>query len=106
MDAQTLAPVSAFFDAHPCMLVAYHAPEPVITEFHHSKPMYLQQRLYGRVVYAADMWVCSNCHDSIHAWLYWLLGERQKPPYCGNKAKAEAERTYKWFLSESERMML
>lgn len=106
MDAHTLAPVTAFYDAQPCTLVAYHAPLPLITEFHHSKPMYLQNRLYGKVVYAADMWVCSNCHDSIHAWLYWLLGERRKPPYIGRAAKAEAERTYLWFRSEAERLGL
>ena len=97
-------PRTAFFDAHPCDLVAYHAPEPVMTEFHHTKPVYLQNRLYGKVLHPADLWVCSNCHDAIHAWLYYLLGERQKPPYIGRAAKSEAQKTYEWFKAECERL--
>lgn len=85
---------------HPCQLVSYHAPEVVITEFHHSKPVYLQNRLYGRIMHGADLWVCSNCHEAIHAWLYWLLGERRKPDRMGRAAKAEAERTYIWYMDE------
>ena len=83
---------------HPCELADYHAPAPVITEFHHTKPVFLQNRLYGRIVYPADLWVCSNCHEAIHAWLYWLLGERKKPTVMGRLARAEAERTYAWYL--------
>jgi hypothetical protein len=94
------SPQQAFFTAKPCALVSYHAPTPVITEFHHSKPVYLQNRLYGRVKYPADLWLCSNCHEAVHAWLYWLFGERAEPPVIGRAAKAEAERTFAWYTSE------
>ena len=92
----------AFFALQPCQLVSYHAPQPVMTEFHHTKPVFLQNRLYGQIVFPADLWLCSNCHDSVHAWLYWLLGERKQPPWIGLRAKAEAERTYAWYLAEQE----
>jgi hypothetical protein len=97
-------PTTAFFAAQPCRLVDYHAPTPVMTEYHHTKPVFLQNRLYGKILFPADLWVCSNCHDSIHAWLYWLLGERAQPPYIGRAAKAEAQRTYDWYLTEKERL--
>ena len=94
------APRKAFSRDHPCELVGYHAPEPVMTEYHHQKPVYLQNRLYGRIIYGPSLWLCSNCHDSVHAWLYWLMGERHQPTHIGRAAKAEAEATYQWFLSE------
>lgn len=90
----------AFATVHPCELVAYHAPRPVVTEFHHTKPVFLQNTLYGHIVYPADLWVCSNCHEAIHAWLYWLLGERKQPDYIGRAAKVEAERTFQWYRDE------
>lgn len=96
---------TAFAEAHPCELVAYHAPAPVVTEYHHSKPVYLQNRLYGRIVYPADLWLCSNCHEAVHAWLYWLMGERKQPPHIGHRARAEAERTFEWYLSERSGMI-
>lgn len=95
------ADTKAFAAAQPCTLVAYHAPTPVITEFHHSKPVFLQNRVYGQIRFGADTWLCSNCHEAVHAWLYWLLGERKEPPNCGRAAKAEAERTYRWYLEAS-----
>lgn len=94
------APRTAFFADQPCQLVSYHAPEPVMTEHHHQHPVYMQQRLYGRIVDGPSLWVCSNCHDSVHAWVYWLTGERHQPQRIGRAAKAEAERTYEWWLSE------
>jgi hypothetical protein len=97
---------TAFFEERPCALVAYHAPTPVMVEIHHSKPVYLQNRLYGKIQFAADLPLCSNCHDAVHAWLYWLLGERRQPPYCGRAAKAEAQRTFDWYMSERERLGL
>jgi hypothetical protein len=93
-------PRTAFHVDRPCQLNRYHAPEPVMTEFHHRRPVFLQNRLYGRVRYGPDLWVCSNCHDSIHAWLYWLLGEHRRPPYIGRNAKAEAQRTFNWYVLE------
>ena len=99
-------PRTAFAALQPCALVAYHAPAPVVTEFHHTKPVFLQNRLYGKIVHAADLWVCSNCHEAIHAWLYWLLGERKQPPSIGRAAKAEAERTFAWYTAEKTRLGL
>jgi hypothetical protein len=98
------ASTRAFAQDHACQLVSYHAPEPIITEYHHTKPVYLQNRLYGRILYGADLWLCSNCHESVHAWLYWLLGERKQPPHIGRAAKAEAERTFAWYTAEAAKL--
>lgn len=97
-------PRTAFAPEQPCTLVSYHAPQPVMTEFHHSKPIFLQKRLWGEVRFGPDTWLCSSCHDAVHAWIYWLLGEWGKPPYMGRAAKAEAERTFGWYLAERESM--
>lgn len=91
---------TAQFTEHPCELVKYHAPTPVMTEFHHRKPVFLQNKLYGKIVYGADLWVCSNCHDAIHAWLYFMLGMWKEPTHIGRAAKAEAVNAYEWFTSE------
>lgn len=97
-------PRKAFVDDETCQLVTYHAPEPVVVEYHHQKPVFLQNRLYGRILYGPSLWVCSSCHDSIHAWLYWLLGEHRQPPRIGRAAKAEAERTFRWYEDERARL--
>lgn len=89
----------AFFVDKPCELVVYHAPTPVMTEGHHIHPVFLQMRLWGEVKDNTLKFVCSNCHDAIHAWLYWLLGERRRPPYMGRNAQVEAYRTYSWYLA-------
>jgi hypothetical protein len=94
----------AFFEDQPCELLTYHAPRPVMVEYHHDKPVFLQNRLYGRILYGASDYYCSNCHDSVHAWLYWLLGERRKPPYMGRAAMASAQKTFEWFCSERVRL--
>lgn len=93
-------PRTAFAGDHPCELVSYHAPAVIVTEFHHSRPVYLQNRLYGQIRYPADKWLCSNCHEAVHAWIYWLFGERKQPPNIGRAAKAEAERTVAWYVAE------
>ena len=95
---------TAQFREHPCTLVAYHAPTPVMTEYHHTRPVFLQDRLYGRIVYGPDKWVCSNCHDAIHAWLYHLLGMWERPTYMGRAARLEAERTFEWYRAEKMRI--
>lgn len=99
-------PRTAPFGEKPCTLVAYHAPVPTLTEYHHSKPVFLQNRLYGKIVYGPDTYLCSNCHDSVHEWLYWLLGERRVIPMVGRNARAEAQRTYDWYMAERERLGL
>lgn len=99
-DFDPAVPRTGFQDSHPCELVTYHAPLPVMTEYHHQKPVYLQTRLYGKVLYGPSLWLCGNCHDAIHAWLYWLLGERREPPRVGRAAKLEAQATFDWYTSE------
>lgn len=91
---------TAFFGERPCALVSYHAPTPVMVEIHHTKPVFLQNRVYGEIRFGPDLPLCGNCHDAVHAWLYWLLGERRQPPNIGRAAKAEAERTFAWYQEE------
>lgn len=100
---EVAGPRTAFASLRPCELVSTHAPRPVITEHHHTKPVFLQKRLYGFERYEADLWLCSNCHEAVHSWLYWLLGMRAKPPFMGYAAKAEAERTFAWYTAEREK---
>lgn len=90
----------AFFDEHPCELVSYHAPTPVMTEFHHSKPMYLQKRLWGEVRFGPDVYYCSNCHEAVHSWCYFLDGERREPKTIGRAAKAAGAAMFGWYMSE------
>jgi hypothetical protein len=95
---------TAFAPEQVCELVSYHAPAPVMVEYHHQKPVALQNELYGEIVYGPSLWVCGNCHDAIHAWLYWLLGEHRQPPRIGRAAKAEAEAAYAWYVDEKSRL--
>jgi len=94
----SVTPRTAPAAEYPCQLRRYHAPEVVRTQHHHSRPQYLQLRIYGAVRHRADMWLCPNDHDAIHAWLAWLLGEARRPaPEPGWLVKAEAQRTYDWY---------
>lgn len=84
----------------PCQLHRYHWPRPVRTQGHHRRPVYLQRRLYGRIVDNELLWSCGTDHDSIHAWLDWLLGEARKPdPEPGRRLKAEAQSAYDWYIA-------
>jgi hypothetical protein len=90
---------------HPCELYSYHRPQVTRTQYHHTKPVYLQNDLYGKIVYGPDLWVCGSCHDSIHEWLSWLLGEARKPdPEPGRYAKASAQASYDWYCAEQQRI--
>ena len=89
----------------PCELYKRHAPIPTLTEGHHIHPVFLQNRLYGNIQDNTLKYLCSNCHDSVHEWLYWLLGQRKNEPRVGRLAKAEAERTYAWFIAERDRLL-
>ncbi len=92
-------PAEAMASERPCELYAYHAPMPSRTEGHHRHPVFLQNRVYGLIRDAELLWVCGLCHDNIHEWLGWLLGESRRPnPEPGRKAKAEARRTMDWYL--------
>lgn len=92
--------VRAPWASRPCELVTYHAPKPTITEGHHIHPVFLQNRLYGNIQDNELKYLCANCHDSVHEWLYWLLGARKRKPVVGRAAKLEASNTYRWFESE------
>lgn len=92
------------FREKPCELVKYHAPEPSLTEYHHSKPVFLQNHLYGQIAFGADTWYCSNCHDSVHEWLYWLLHRRINEPHVGHAAAGAAYKIFEWYMTECERL--
>lgn len=93
-------------DLRVCEVVGYHAPTPSMVEYHHGHPVYLQNRLYGRIVDGADTWACSNCHDTMHAWIYFLMGQRHTRPTHGGNAKARAVVTVEWFNAEAKRLGL
>lgn len=84
----------------PCELHRYHSPKPSRTQGHHRAAVYLQNRVYGKIVIGDLLWVCGTDHDSIHDWLSWLLGEARKPdPEPGRLVKAEAQRTFEWYAA-------
>lgn len=92
-------PVTAQAAERPCELHRYHAPRVVRTQGHHRQPVYLQNRIYGKIQSNELIWVCGTDHDSIHAWLGFLLGESRRPdPEPGRLVKAEAQRTYDWYV--------
>ncbi len=99
MDAVTRAPAAE----RPCQLYGPHYPAVVITEGHHRHPAYMQNEVYGQIRDTELAWLCSNCHEAVHAWLYHLTGKRRQPdPIPPPRARAEAERTYAWYLTAQE----
>lgn len=93
-------PLEALASERPCELYSYHAPKVVQTSGHHLHPVYLQNRLFGRIVDNQLMWMCSNCHAAVHEWLYWIMGEKREPsPHPGTKAKANAMATLEWYIT-------
>lgn len=82
----------------PCALYKAHSPRPSRTQGHHRKPVYLQNRAYGKIQDPTLLWLCGSCHDSVHDWLSWLLREAREPsPHPGRNAKAEAQAAFDWF---------
>lgn len=104
MPVPVLEPRSAPAAAQPCSLYAHTDPPVVVrTQYHHSRPVYLQNRLYGQIRFAADTWLCGTCHDGVHETIAWLLGEgRQPDPMPGRRMLAEARRTVAWFREAQE----
>jgi hypothetical protein len=92
---------TATAETHPCQLYAHSgSPHPTRTQGHHRHPVYLQNRVYGKIQDTELLWVCGLCHDSIHDWVSWLLGEAREPnPKPGRKTIEEAERTVAWYKS-------
>lgn len=98
MSDVTGAPREAKSADQPCQLHRYHSPRPSRTQGHHRHPVYLQNRVYGNIRDPELLWVCGTCHDNIHEWLSYLLGEARKPePMPGRKARAEAQRSFEWY---------
>lgn len=95
-------PSEALAAERPCQLYAHTAsPIPTRTQGHHRRPQYLQRRVHdGQVLDQELMYLCGLCHDSVHDWISWLLGEARVPrPEPGWKAKAEARATVDWYLA-------
>lgn len=103
-DDSPRASVNAFWRDHSCALYKWHNPQPVMVGYCYQKPVFLQKKLYDKVLYGPSVWFCGNCHDAVLAWLYHLLGIREEPPVIGSKAKREAEKTYDWYVSECLRL--
>lgn len=87
----------------PCALYAHSSsPVPTRTQGHHRHPVYLQNRVYGEIRDTELLFLCGLCHDSVHDWIGWLLGESRRPdPEPGWKAKAEAQRALDWYRASS-----
>lgn len=84
----------------PCeMYVDHGSSVPVITQGHHVYPVFLQNRKYGQIQDGTLQFLCGTCHDSVHAWLYWLLGERAQPAPTPPRARLLAQRAYDWYVS-------
>lgn len=83
----------------PCALYADHGSSvPVITQGHHVYPVYLQNRVYGRIQDPTLVFLCGTCHDSVHAWLYFLLGDRKRPlTTVPPRARALAQKAADWY---------
>jgi hypothetical protein len=97
-------PRTATAASRPCELVGYHAPAVVRTQGHHRRPQYLQVRLWGEVRDETLLWLCGSCHDAVHEWIGFLLGESRRPaPEPGRLAKAEAQRTVDWYRAQGGR---
>lgn len=99
LDGFELEPITATAASRPCQLHNYHAPKPSRTQAHHRKPVYLQNQVYGNIQDGELLFVCGTCHDNIHEWLAYMLGEAREPnPHPGRLAKDEAEYSYEWFM--------
>lgn len=88
----------------PCQLYAHTGtPRPSRTQGHHRHPIYLQNRVYGRIRDPELLFLCGLCHDSVHDVISWMLGEARQPnPMPGRKAVDEARRTVAWYRSAQE----
>ena len=85
----------------PCEMYTDHgSARPSYTEGHHLHPVFLQNRVYGRILDPQLMWLCSTCHDNLHGELYWLLGERKRALIpVPRRARLLAEETHAWYVN-------
>lgn len=95
------SPLFASAAERPCeMYVDHGSAKPAVTQGHHVYPVYLQNRKYGKIVDGTLRFLCGTCHDSTHAWLYWIMGERKEPnPHPPPRAKALAQHALDWYLA-------
>lgn len=94
-------PMAASALDYPCAMYRDHgSARPSVTQGHHLHPIYLQNRKYGRIQDGELVWLCGTCHDNVHAWVYWLMGERKRPvPDPPLRAQAMARETVDWYVS-------
>ena len=91
---------AATAQSRPCELYTRHVPIVTRTQGHHIYPVYLQNRVYGRIVHGDLIWLCGNCHDAVHEWLSWLLEEARQPaPAPPPRARALAQDAFDWFTA-------
>ena len=90
----------------PCEIYSHRcAPYPSRTQGHHLYPVYLQKRLWGEVRLHDRVWACGLCHDSIHDWIDWQLGEARQPlPHPGRNHRRYAEMALEWYRAELDRV--
>lgn len=95
---QLPVPSTASAADKPCVMYRDHGSSfPVRTQGHHRYPQYLQKRLWGEVRDNTLIWLCGTCHDSIHAWLDWLLAEAYQPINPPYRLRIEAEFVHNWY---------
>lgn len=87
----------------PCELYTHgDTPRPSRTQGHHVIAEFLQRRVYGKTVDEQVIWLCGLCHDSVHDWLMWLLGEWREPlPHPSPRAKKCAQIAFDWYLEHA-----
>lgn len=101
MSDATALPYEAKASERPCELLSFHQPRPTRTQGHHIHPVYLQNRVYGKIQDTELRWLCGTCHDNVHEWLSYLLGEAREPsPHPGRAAKQLAYEAFSWYMKE------
>lgn len=101
-------PVTAQAGQYPCQMYKDHGSAfPSITDRHHVKPEFLQRRLYnGATPHQELIYLCGTCHDNLHNWLYFLLGEWREPiPHPPLRARQWAQKAYDWYVNEASDQM-
>lgn len=85
----------------PCEMYRDHGSAvPAVTQGHHARPVYLQNRVYGQILDPTLVWLCGTCHDNVHAWIYWLTGERRRPvPDPPPRARDMARQVHDWYTT-------
>lgn len=89
-------------DVRPCEVHGYHWPPYIETEGHHIFPVYLQNKVYGKIVKPDLVWTCDTGHKNMHAWLSYLLGERKVRPFrnCTQREREYVMKAVTWFTGE------